>query len=232
MELFDSQFPGTHGTAVLFDGRRSTLHHAALSRRRFVPCSTFKLYLSLLGLESGAIRDPREVWKYTGEKVGQAEGRRAMNLDTALRESSEWYFREVARKLGAERLRTGIRLLNYGGGWSGTKPEDAWIDGSLSISPVEQARLAWDYERESLPFVRAHQRFVRESLRVAGRPLWGKTGSSHPGADGLALGWYVGAFQRSGAAVSFAVLRRAPDIIGPDVRDEFVRRLKAVGRSR
>ena len=225
MELFDSTFPGKNGAAALFDGTHWTLHHARLAQRRFKPCSTFKLYLALMGLESGVIRNPKEVWTYTGEKVGQAPGRRSMNLEEALQESSEWYFREVARKLGAERLRAGVAKLHYGGGWTGTKPETAWIDETLQISPEEQARLAWAFEREMLPFLKSHQRSVKQSLRVEGLSLWGKTGSSQRGDDGMALGWYVGAMKVKGQTLSFAVLRRAPDTIGPKVRDELARRI-------
>ena len=226
MELFDSTYPGKNGAAALFDGSHATLHHPTLARRRFTPCSTFKLYLALMGLESGVIRNPKEIWKYTGEKVGQEPGRRSMSLVVALQESSEWYFREVARKLGAERLRAEVKKLNYGGGWKGTTPESAWIDGSLQISPEEQARLVWSLNREALPYARIHQRFVKDSLRVTGARLWGKTGSGRPGRDGLALGWYVGAFRQGEDVRAFAILQRAPDVIGPRVRDRLARRLR------
>jgi beta-lactamase class D len=227
--LFDARFPGKNGAAVLFDGQKATLYHDTDAQRRFTPCSTFKLYLALFGLETGVVRSASELWKYNGERVGQAEGRKDMDLGVALLESSEWYFREVARKIGAKRLRDLVARINYGSGWKGAKPEDAYIDGSMLISPLEQAQLAWKLETESLPFAKEHQRIVKNNLKVAGLSLWGKTGSGRKYPDGLALGWYVGAYRNSGKSVALAVLERAPDTMGPKVRTELIRRLKRSG---
>jgi beta-lactamase class D len=226
MELFDSRFPGSKGAAVLFDGTKPTLINARNAMQPLTPCSTFKLYLALMGLESGVIRSASEVWKYNGEKRGQVEGRRDMSLTVAMRESSEWYYREVARRLGAERLRAGVEKLGYGQGWKGTKPEDSWIDGSLRISPLEQAQLVWKLEQEALPFEKRHQQVVKECLKVSGLELWGKTGSSGKDKDGLSMGWYVGAYRKNGKPVAFAVLQHTPDAFGPGVRKEMARRLR------
>jgi beta-lactamase class D len=227
-ELFDNKFPGKNGAAVLFDGQEATLHHEADAQRRFTPCSTFKLYLALFGLETGVVRSASELWKYNGERVGQQDGRKDMDLGVALLESSEWYFREVARKIGAKRLRDLVAKINYGSGWKGERPEDSYIDGSMLISPLEQAKLVWKLETESLPFAKEHQRIVKNNLKVAGLPLWGKTGSGRKYPDGLSLGWYVGAYERRGKPVAFAVLKRTPDAFGPGVRTELVRRFKRV----
>lgn len=229
MELFDSRFPGRTGGAALFNGQKAGLYTPELAQKRLTPCSTFKLYLSLFGLESGVIRSPKQVWRYNGEKRGRVEWRKDMDLTVALRESSEWYFREVARKLGAQQLKEQVAKLGYGSGWNGTKPEDAWIDGTLTISPKEQAELVWKLEQETLPFAKAHQRAVKDALRVGEAQrwaLWGKTGSSAKDKNGLSLGWYVGAYKENGRTHAFAVVERAPGIIGPDVRKKLVRQLK------
>ena len=230
MELFNSRFPGKTSGGALFDGKNTTLYTSELTQKQLPPCSTFKLYLSLFGLESGVIRSPEEVWHYNGEKTGRPEWRKDMDLTVALRESSEWYFREVARKLGAERLRAGIQKINYGSGWTGRKPEDAWLNGPMTISAKEQAELVWKLEQETLPFPKAHQRAVKDALRVSDAQkwvLWGKTGSSAKDKNGLSLGWYVGAYREGGRTHAFAVVERAPSVIGADVRKKLVRRLKA-----
>ena len=43
--------------------------------------------------------------------------------------------------------------------------------------------------------------------------------------DGRSLGWYVGAFTRQGETTAFAILRHAPGVIGPQVRERLVQRL-------
>jgi beta-lactamase class D len=176
------------------------------------------------------IPSAKTVWHWNGEKVGRAEWRKDMDLAVALQESSEWYFREVARKLGEKRLRRLIQNLSYGSGWKGKRPEDAWHDGSLTISPQEQAILASRLAAGSLPFAKEHQAVVRQSLlieKTGGYALWGKTGSSGKGKDGRSLGWYVGAYTDGSQEIAFAVVRNAPNIMGPLVRDELVKRLTA-----
>jgi beta-lactamase class D len=225
-EIFNSTFPGTHGGAVMLTGSKQ--HRYGGIQTRLVPCSTFKLVLSLAGLESGVIPSAKTVWRWNGEQVGRPEWRKDMDLAMALQESSEWYFREVARKLGEKRLRSTLQELDYGSGWKGKKPEDAWVDGSLTISPQEQAALASKLATGSLPFAKEYQAIVRQSLRVqkTGRyALWGKTGSSAKGKDGRSLGWYVGAYTDDGQDVAFAIVRHLPNTIGPMVRDEVVKRL-------
>lgn len=225
-EIFDSKFPGTHGGAVVLTGSKEQRYGSI--QTRLVPCSTFKLVLSLAGLESGVIPSAKTVWRWNGEQVGRPEWRKDMDLAVALQESSEWYFREVARKLGEKRLRGIVQELNYGSSWKGKRPEDAWIDGSLTISPQEQAALASKLAAGSLPFAKEHQAVVRKSLLVqkAGAyALWGKTGSSAKDKNGRSLGWYVGAYTDGGQDIAFAIVRHLPDTIGPMVRDEVVKRL-------
>jgi beta-lactamase class D len=84
-----------------------------------------------------------------------------------------------------ESTKHGQRPVFYGSGWKGVKPEDSYIAGSMLISPLEQAKLVWKLETESLPFTKEHQRIVKNNLKVAGLPLWGKTGSGRKYPNGL-----------------------------------------------
>ena len=226
-EIFDSTFPGKGGAAVtITDGKLRTW--GSVAQKREVPCSTIKLVLALLALDAKLIKDENEVWHFTGKKSGRPEWDRDLSLKEALIVSAEWYFQDVARKLGAERFRARLKQLDYGSGWRGKDPALAWHDGSLLISPREQAELALRLAQDKLPFSPEIQATVKRCLTYDTKSpivLWGKTGSSAKERDGRSLGWYVGAFTKDGKTTAFAILRHAPDTMGPKVRAELVKRL-------
>ncbi|WP_395088931.1 penicillin-binding transpeptidase domain-containing protein [Armatimonas sp.] len=226
-ELFDKDFPGVGGGAMTIKGSHITRWGTGLDQR-VVPCSTFKIVLAHLALEAKLVKSAEEIWKFSGKKSGRVEWGRDLCLRTALETSAEWYFQDVARKLGAERLRAGVKKLGYGSGWSGKTPASAWHDGTLTISPMEHVLVMQRLSAGTWPFFAPIQTSVKKCLAypVDGDvQLWGKTGSSEKGKDGRALGWYVGAFLREGEATSFAILCHAPNALGPRVRDELVKRL-------
>lgn len=228
-EIFDKSFPGVGGSAVLLQGSQ-VVRYGEKSDVRRVPCSTFKIVLAHLALEHRLVQSSEEVWKFTGKKSGRSEWDRNLSLRTALETSAEWFFQDVARKLGPERFRAGVKKFGYGSGWTGTDPTLAWHDGSITIAPTEQVLLMLRLQQETLPFATGVQRVVKRCLTypVPGGKvtLWGKTGSSGKEADGKALGWYVGAFHLPGETpMAFAILRHDAEALGPKVRQELVRRL-------
>nr|WP_309692622.1 penicillin-binding transpeptidase domain-containing protein [Armatimonas sp.] len=226
-ELFDKYFPGVGGGAMTIKGSQISRWGTGLDQR-VVPCSTFKIVLAYLALEANLVKSTEEIWKFSGKKSGRVEWDRDLCLRTALETSAEWYFQEVARKLGAERLRAGVKKIGYGSGWSGKTPASAWHDGTITISPREQVLVMQRLSAGTWPFHASIQTSVKKCLAypVEGDvQLWGKTGSSAKGKDGRALGWYVGAFLRDGEATSFAILCHTPNAVGPRVRAELVKRL-------
>ena len=227
-ELFDKNFPGVSGGAITIKGSQITRWGTGLDQR-VVPCSTFKIVLAHLALEANLVKNTEVMWKFSGKKSGRVEWDRDLCLRTALETSAEWYFQEVARQLGAERLRAGVKKLGYGSGWSGKTPASAWHDGTITISPMEHVLVMQRLSAGTWPFPAPMQTSVKKCLAYPvdrDVQLWGKTGSSAKEKDGRSIGWYVGAFTRDGESTAFAILRRAPDAVGPKVRAELVRRLK------
>jgi beta-lactamase class D len=226
-ELFDKSFPGPGGGAITVKGSHIARFGVGLDQR-VIPCSTFKIVLAHLALEAKLVKGPEELWKFTGPKSGRKEWDRDLSLRTALETSAEWYFQQVARKLGAERLRAGVKKIGFGSNWSGKDPALAWHDGTLTISPVEYVLLMQRLSAGTWPFPLELQNTVKKCLAFPvdkNVALWGKTGSSGKGKDGRSLGWYVGAFTRDGEATAFAILSNAPGAIGPKVREGLVKRL-------
>jgi len=193
--------------------------NAALCAKRFPPCSTFKIVLALEGLDSGLVKGESELWRWDKTPSTRSEEKRDLTLKSALEVSSEWYFRAVARKLGATGVRRALTRLLYGSGWKGSAVADCWHDGTLLISPNEQVALMAKLSVGQLAYKPEHQALVRTCLTVPKTTIWGKTGT------GEGIAWYVGAATVGGKPVAFATFQQGKGVLGPRLREAMVARL-------
>jgi beta-lactamase class D/pimeloyl-ACP methyl ester carboxylesterase len=199
---------GMPGTFVLYDAGsgRMTVVDRARAERRFVPASTFKIANSLIALETGAVRDEREVIPYGGQPQPFKSWEKDMDLREAIRASNVAVYQEVARRIGPARMQSSLERLGYGNQRIGSVVDRFWLDGPLEISAVEQARFAAQLARQSLPLSARSQSIVRDILRLEdkdGASLFGKTGWIFDRAP--QLGWWTGWVERGGRIHSFAL---------------------------
>lgn len=194
-EWFDHY--GVRGTLLLCD---STLKHCAThnpqrARQRFSPASTFKIVNALIGLEERSVRDEHEVMRWDGSKQRIAAWERDHDLASAMRVSAVWFYQELARRSGRERMQHWLDLMSYGNHRIGAREDSYWLDGALTISAEEQLQLLRGLHDGSLPFSERSQRIVRDILvRARGDDfaVHAKTGWN----DTYKIGWFVGWVQR------------------------------------
>jgi beta-lactamase class D len=162
---------------------------------RYVPASTFKIPNSIIGLETGVIRDAEFVIPYSGVPASMPEWNRDHTLRSAIEVSSVPYYMELARRVGPQRMQQWLARLEYGNGAMGSKVDAFWLgEGPLLISPVEQVEFLRRLEKETLPIAPRTRDIVRDIIvhsRRGARTLRGKTGWANPGAKGE-VGWFVG----------------------------------------
>ncbi|HUC20875.1 MAG TPA: penicillin-binding transpeptidase domain-containing protein, partial [Candidatus Polarisedimenticolaceae bacterium] len=101
-----SYFKGTNGAFVVYDLKndRYVRYNPRRCRQRFSPKSTFKIPNSLIGLETGVIRDAEFVIPWNREKYPPADWSQEPfihwpqdhTLRSAIRYSVLWYYRELA----------------------------------------------------------------------------------------------------------------------------------------
>jgi beta-lactamase class D len=206
-ELFKKA--GVQGTFVLFDVVLDTYsgYDEARAKRRFVPASTFKIPHTLIGVSTGAVKDVDDPLPYTGPPQPFIQAwARDMSLREAIALSNVPIYRELARRIGLERMREGIAVLDYGNQEIGTAVDAFWLKGPLQISAIEQTRFLSRLARGALPLPAAVQQSVREIVLVERGPNWtlyGKTGwenAPHPG-----VGWWVGWVEKEGRIYAFAL---------------------------
>ena len=199
---------GTTGTFALHDvtGGQLTVVNQSRAERPYPPASTFKIPHSLIALETGVVADENEKIPYGGKPQRIKEWEQDMGLRDAVRVSNVPVFQEIARRVGPEREREWLRRLGYGNTEIGTVVDRFWLDGPLAISARDQALWLSRLARAELPASAAHQRLVRDILRLEqrdGYTLYGKTGwttATEPG-----LGWWVGWVERDDRLYCFAL---------------------------
>lgn len=204
---------GVRGSFVLYDA--NTQHHIRYNpercRQRFIPASTFKLLNALIALETGVVADAETVLKWDGTVYPTSTWNRDHTLRSAFRDSVVWYFQEVARRVGKERMQRYVDAVGYGNRDLSGKIDSFWLDGALRISQEEQIDFLRRLYRGDLPFSERAMNIVKDIAVVEQADeytLSGKTGLATMGNTDT--GWFVG-YVESGSHVYFF----ATNIEGP-----------------
>lgn len=199
---------GVKGTFALFDIATDTIvvSNEARAKQRFTPASTFKIANSLIGLDVGAVKDVEEILPYGGKPQPFKTWERDMNLRDAIKASNVPIYQELARRIGLDRRRAGVKKLGYGDMEIGNVVDRFWLDGPLSISAVEQTEFLGRLVEGKLPVSPEAVRAVREITlleKTGTYELHGKTGwllDAKP-----QIGWWVGWIEREGKIYPFAL---------------------------
>jgi beta-lactamase class D len=192
-------------------------HNAERAAKRFSPCSTFKIPNTLIALETGVLdgpeaeipwdrkRDPEQpFWKDVLEPRG-IHWARDHTLESAFENSCVWFYREVARRIGDQRMSRYLDVFDYGNMDTSSGIDLFWLSASLEISADEQVRFLDRLARRQLELEAATYdaaAVVFEVERTDTYALYAKTGSGHGEQSGL--GWYVGYVTRGDDVYTFA----------------------------
>ncbi|MCX6560773.1 MAG: penicillin-binding transpeptidase domain-containing protein [Candidatus Aminicenantes bacterium] len=210
-------FAGIDGAFVIYDlqAGQYARYNAKRCAERLPPFSSFKIVNSLIALETGVAKDadlliPFDPAKYPEKdewiKNGFTEWLRDHTLRSAFKNSVVWYFRELARRIGLERMTSFMGKIGYGNGDISDGLDVFWLTGSLKISADEQANFLARLLRGELAFSRRTVDIVKGIMIKEtgdGKSLGVKTGGGFLGEK--AFGWYVGFVEKDGRAYTFAL---------------------------
>jgi len=211
---------GVEGAFVLTDlrSRRDTVINPRLADMGHLPASTFKVPNTLIGLETGVISDEHFTLRWDGSKQFLPAWERDQDLESAIRASVVWFYQEVARRVGAERMQAWVTKLRYGNADISGGIDQFWLSGDLRVSPRQQAGFMSRLVEGTLPVQPRSTAILRRILQRAesgGTWVRWKTGAATQGT--LNLGWVVGFVETNGAAThTFATLVRTTLAADPD----------------
>uniref|UniRef100_UPI0030CD3009 OXA-62 family carbapenem-hydrolyzing class D beta-lactamase OXA-1228 n=1 Tax=Pandoraea sputorum TaxID=93222 RepID=UPI0030CD3009 len=196
------------GTVVVLDGKTQTYqaYDSARAERRMSPASTYKIFNSLLALESGALDNERETIPWDGKPRRIKAWNAELNLRDAFRVSCYPCYQVVSHKIPRAYAQAKLDAVGYGNRTIGRVNDTYWVDDSLQISAREQVDFLQRLARGTLPFSARSQDIVRQISIVeanADYVLHGKTGwfvDKKPD-----IGWWVGWLERDGNLTMIAL---------------------------
>lgn len=221
---FFSQFNGEENF-ILIDGITGEIvrEFGTHIDERVTPASSFKIALSLIGYDSGVLKDATEpMWPYQEGYDDFLEAWKCpQNPQTWITSSCIWYSKIISLQLGLERLQEYLALFEYGNqdlsaGIVLPGPIDpAWVSSSLKISPREQVAFIQKMVQEKLQVSNhAHnmtKAILFKELLPDGWVLYGKTGTGLLYKD-FRVRWFVGWIEKDDAFFPFAYQIRAKQI--------------------
>ncbi|MDP4188151.1 MAG: penicillin-binding transpeptidase domain-containing protein [Bacteroidota bacterium] len=193
-------------------------YNAGHCKKRFSPCSTFKIPNSLIGLETGVIPDtgfvipfnsklhPRNAYMLSTEPF--KHWYEDLSLKRAFKYSCVWYYQELARQVGQERMKKMVDLLNYGNKDISSGLDSFWLCGSMQISIDEQIEFLKKFYLHQLKDISDKNiNAVKEVMLYETAPsykFYGKTGSGNC-LNNMSIGWYVGFVETTSGTKIFAM---------------------------
>ena len=196
--FFDEQ--KVTGTFAYFDNNEGVFTIYNLDRYRdsaYVPASTFKIVNSLIGLETGVVKNDSAVLPWNGIPFFIPACNKDIPMYEAFRVSCLPWYQELARRTGKDTMQLWLDSLGYGSRYGRAvikKIDSFWIDNSIKITADEQLGLVKKLYFDQLPMKKWTQRKVKSMMlreennlyKLSYKTGWGRK------ENGNSIGWVVG----------------------------------------
>ena len=164
-----------------YDNNKETANYFNKERcsQRMTPASTFKIFNSLVALETGVAQDEQLLIKWDGQKREFDNWNQDLTMTQAFKYSAVPYYQELARRIGLTEMKKYIDTVQYGNRNISGALDQFWLNDSLQISPDEQVGLMKRLYHDELPFSARSQRIVKGMMlqeEVPDYKLYYKTG--------------------------------------------------------
>jgi beta-lactamase class D len=193
-----------NGSFVMLDLKTNEKKYYNKERcsERFSPASTFKIPNSLIALETGVASGKDFTLKWDGIKRHYPDWNRDHNLNSAIKFSVVWYYQELARRIGADRMKEYINKIDYGNNNISGNIDEFWLNDTLKISQEEQVEFLTKLYKNELPLSEKTMNTVKEIMLrddTENYKIHAKTGTADK------VGWYVGWVETKDNAYIFAL---------------------------
>jgi len=207
-EDLSDYFKGYDGSFVLYDSKADqyTIYNEKQSTHRISPVSTYKIYSLLLGLESNIISREDSVIEWDGTKYPYDSWNMDQDLFSGMKNSVNWYFQELDKRVGTSKLEEFYKQLGYGNHDLSGGLSDYWLESSLKISPIEQVQLLEALNTNQFQFKASNIQTVKDALRISLQEsvvLSGKTGTGAINGKDV-NGWFIGFVEANDNTYYFA----------------------------
>lgn len=106
--------------------------------QQFTSSSIYKICNSLIGLETGVIKDENFVIKWDSVNRQNPDWNKDQDLKTAFRNSTVWYYQELTRRVGGKQMKYWLEKANYGNADTSEGIDKFWLTGGLRVTPEQE----------------------------------------------------------------------------------------------
>lgn len=209
---YSDLFGTSHGCAIIYDLNAdiyNTYQPSAITQR-LAPCSTYKIYSAIHALEQGVITTSDNSMQWDNLDRGIPTWNRNQDLNSAMKNSVNWYFQRLDEAAGADELESFYASIGYGNGYIGNNTSYYWNGSSLKISPLEQVKLLVKFYKNDFGFDKENIDAVKNSIFLSQNnevKLYGKTGTGKKGIHDV-LGWFIGYVETGYNTYFFAIAQQ------------------------
>jgi beta-lactamase class D OXA-209 len=142
------------GSILILDSKENTYYSNDFSwaKTGFIPASTFKIPNSIQALENGIVEDENTMFPWDGEPRYLKSWEEDLNFRQAFQRSCVPCYQEIARKTGAEKMKSTLNRIGYTGMVFDTETVDNfWLEGDSKISQMEQIAFLKKLYTRALP---------------------------------------------------------------------------------
>lgn len=211
------------GSFILYDQQNDkyTFYNQEQTKQSFTPASTFKICNSLIGLETGVIGDENFVITWDSVVRQNSKWNQDHDLKTAFKNSTVWYYQELARRVGGQQMKLWLDKANYGNADTSGGIDKFWLTGGLLITPQQQIDFLVKLRNNKLPFSQRSMDIVKKIMIekdtldyvIRGKSGWGAKED---------IGWFVGYIEIGENVYYFANCIQATDFNKANARRDIV----------
>lgn len=216
-EKYYDQFNVT-GSFILYDEKNDQIvfYNKPQSQQWFTPASTFKICNSLIGLETGVVKDENFIFAWDSVIRQNPDWNKDQDLKSAFQNSTVWYYQEIARRVGGKKMKSWLDSAGYGNADTSGGIDKFWLTGGLKITPLQQIDFLRKLQNDQLPFSKRSMDIVKKIMVVkdsANIVIRAKTGWGTQ--DTTDIGWYVGYIQTPDNIYYFSNCIQSSDFNNP-----------------
>ncbi|HDH4378014.1 TPA: beta-lactam sensor/signal transducer BlaR1, partial [Staphylococcus aureus] len=188
-------FGSNSGSFVMYSMKKDKyyIYNEKESRKRYSPDSTYKIYLTMFGLDRHIISDKNSRMSWNHKHYPFDSWNKDQDLNTAMQNSVNWYFERISNQTPKTYTATQLKLLNYGNKNLGSY-KSYWMEDSLKISNLEQVIVLKKMMEQNNHFSKNEKKQLSSSLLIRKNEnyeLYGKTGTGIVNGK-YNNGWFVG----------------------------------------
>ena len=203
-----------NGAILIYDVQKQTYFSNDFieAKKQVLPASTFKIPNSIIGLETGLIKNENSIFKWDGKERAMAQWEKDLTLGEAFQASCVPCYQELARQIGTDTMLTYLTKLNYPAMDVSQENIDMfWLVGDSKISPMQQITFLERLYSNQLKISPTTSSIMKHIMKIDSNEKFSLSAKSGWAIiDDANIGWYVGYVEQEENIYYFAT-RISPD---------------------